>query len=117
MDDATLRLERVAFEVAGRRLLDGVGGTMWPGEQVALVGANGAGKTTLLRAVAGLLPTTTGYSRRPGWTRGRLRRRTAPAGGSMPRNTPTAPGTRPSPNSASLPRNPRRGSTGRSDSP
>lgn len=60
MDDATLRLERVAFEVAGRRLLDGVGGTMWPGEQVALVGANGAGKTTLLRAVAGLLPTTTG---------------------------------------------------------
>lgn len=117
MDDATLRLERVAFEVAGRRLLDGVGGTMWPGEQVALVGANGAGKTTLLRAVAGLLPTTTGVLSATG-----LDPRTASPADSArrrvyARNTPTAPGTRPSPNSASLPRNPRRGSTGRSDSP
>jgi molybdate transport system ATP-binding protein len=37
----------VAFEVA-------------PGEVVAVLGPNGAGKTTLLRAIAGLIPITTG---------------------------------------------------------
>lgn len=35
--------------------------TITPGEVVALLGPNGAGKTTALRALAGLLPITTGH--------------------------------------------------------
>ncbi|MEV8374092.1 ATP-binding cassette domain-containing protein [Kribbella sp. NPDC056861] len=37
--------------------------TVEPGEVVALLGPNGAGKTTALRAIAGLLPITTGQIR------------------------------------------------------
>jgi molybdate transport system ATP-binding protein len=37
--------------------------TVAPGEVVALLGPNGAGKTTALRALAGLLPVTSGFVR------------------------------------------------------
>ena len=37
--------------------------TIQPGEVVALLGPNGAGKTTALRALAGLLPVTSGHVR------------------------------------------------------
>jgi molybdate transport system ATP-binding protein len=51
----------------GRIELDGfeieVDLTVSPGETVALVGPNGAGKTTVLRAVAGLVPLTSGTLR------------------------------------------------------
>ena len=56
----TLRLD-------GRIELDGfaveIDLTVSPGETVALVGPNGAGKTTVLRAVAGLVPLTSGTLR------------------------------------------------------
>ncbi len=48
-----LRLEGVAREVGTFVILDGVTGSMAPGERVGLVGPNGAGKTTLLRIAAG----------------------------------------------------------------
>jgi iron complex transport system ATP-binding protein len=49
-----IALKRVALDIAGRRLLDGIDATVSPGELVAVAGPNGAGKTTLLRAIAGL---------------------------------------------------------------
>ena len=48
----TQALEGVTFEAAG-------------GAVAAVVGGDGAGKTTLLRALAGVLPPTTGLVRRP----------------------------------------------------
>ncbi|HEY8798058.1 MAG TPA: ABC transporter ATP-binding protein [Candidatus Dormibacteraeota bacterium] len=42
--------------------------TVGEGEVVALLGPNGAGKTTLLRAVAGLVPLTSGYVKLDGRT-------------------------------------------------
>ncbi|MBV8433458.1 MAG: ABC transporter ATP-binding protein [Candidatus Eremiobacteraeota bacterium] len=53
-------LESVALDVGGRRLLDGIDGSIASGEFVAIVGPNGAGKTTLLRAIAGLHPPAAG---------------------------------------------------------
>jgi iron complex transport system ATP-binding protein len=80
MADLVLQLGLLAYEQAGRRLLDGVGLTLAPGEGVALVGTNGAGKTTLLRAAAGLLPAATGTIRATG-----LDPRTAPPAASARR--------------------------------
>ena len=45
------------------RVLHGVSVTVAPQSITALVGANGAGKTTLLRAIAGLIPVTSGSVR------------------------------------------------------
>lgn len=44
----------------GRRVFEGVGFTVGPGELLAVTGPNGAGKSTLLRIVAGLLRPTAG---------------------------------------------------------
>ncbi|MGW4893979.1 ABC transporter ATP-binding protein [Kitasatospora sp. NPDC004240] len=59
--DALLRVERAAFA------LD-LALTAAPGEVVALLGPNGAGKSTALRALAGLLPLSSGHLRLDGRT-------------------------------------------------
>ena len=51
-----LELEGVGVRLGGRRILDGVGFTVGPGEFTGLIGSNGAGKTTVLRIVMGLQP-------------------------------------------------------------
>jgi cobalamin transport system ATP-binding protein len=48
-------LDRVAVELGGRRVVDGVTLRVPEGSWTTLIGPNGAGKTTLLRAVAGVL--------------------------------------------------------------
>jgi manganese/iron transport system ATP-binding protein len=56
----TLRVEGVAVDLAGRRVLRDVDICVDPSEQVGLIGPNGAGKTTLLRSLLGLLPLSAG---------------------------------------------------------
>lgn len=60
--DGSLRLAAadLLFAVRGRRLIDGVGLRVEPGEMLAIVGPNGAGKTTLLRLLSGVLPAAGG---------------------------------------------------------
>jgi iron complex transport system ATP-binding protein len=54
--DATARL-------GGREVLNRVSLSVAPGELVAVVGPNGAGKSSAIRALAGLLPLTSGQAR------------------------------------------------------
>jgi len=57
-----VREVRVAYQT-GVLALQGVSLEVRAGEAIALVGANGAGKTTLLKAIAGLLPLSSGEIR------------------------------------------------------
>ncbi len=57
---ALVRLEKVAAEVGGRRLLSDVDLEVEAGEFVALLGPNGAGKSTLIRMLLGLHPIASG---------------------------------------------------------
>ena len=53
-------LEDAGLALGGRTVLDGIGLSLRAGECVVLCGPNGAGKSSAIRALAGLLPLTTG---------------------------------------------------------
>jgi tungstate transport system ATP-binding protein len=55
-----LRLDALGYEVAGRRLVDGVTLELTAGPRTVLLGPNGAGKSLLLRLCHGLLAPTSG---------------------------------------------------------
>jgi ABC-type multidrug transport system ATPase subunit len=55
-----LRVDRLAVDRGGRRVLSEVSLTLAPGDIVVVVGPNGAGKSTLLEATLGLLPVAAG---------------------------------------------------------
>ncbi len=48
-----LIVEALSVELGGRKVLDGIGLDLAPGQVIGLLGPNGAGKSTLMRALAG----------------------------------------------------------------
>jgi ABC transport system ATP-binding/permease protein len=59
-----IELQNVAYEIGGRRLLEGLNFIVTAGLRVGLVGPNGSGKTTLLRLLRGEVAATEGEIRR-----------------------------------------------------
>jgi ABC-type multidrug transport system ATPase subunit len=55
MPEPLLAVTDLAKHLGGRRVVDGVGFTVGPGEVLGLLGPNGAGKTTTLRMCCGFL--------------------------------------------------------------
>ncbi len=65
-----LATQRLAVEIGGKRITDGLDLAIEPGQSWAILGANGAGKTTLLHTLAGLRPPSAGaihVAGRPLW--------------------------------------------------
>lgn len=60
---SALELIRATASLGGREVLKGVDISVAEGELVAVVGHNGAGKSSAIRALAGLLPLTSGEAR------------------------------------------------------
>jgi ABC-type Mn2+/Zn2+ transport system ATPase subunit len=58
-----LEVDRLTVRYDGRPALEEVSFKLSGGERLAIVGPNGAGKSTLLRAIAGVLPPTSGEVR------------------------------------------------------
>ncbi|MBS0451237.1 MAG: cytochrome c biogenesis heme-transporting ATPase CcmA [Proteobacteria bacterium] len=57
---AALRAQGLSFSRGGRRVFEGIGFELRPGELLQVLGANGSGKTSLLRVLGGLLPADEG---------------------------------------------------------
>lgn len=55
-----IRTDNLSVDLGRRRVLDDVSLDLARGRVTAILGANGAGKTSLLRAIAGLVPPSTG---------------------------------------------------------
>jgi ABC-type dipeptide/oligopeptide/nickel transport system ATPase component len=55
-EQALLEVEGLCADIGGRRVVDGVGLSVAPGECVGIVGESGSGKSLTLRSVIGLLP-------------------------------------------------------------
>ncbi len=51
-----LQADNISVKLGGRRVLEGVGFDIEPGQVIGLLGPNGAGKSTLMRALTGQLP-------------------------------------------------------------
>lgn len=58
-----LIVEGLSVERGGDAILTDIGFSLGDGEALLVTGPNGAGKTTLMRAIAGLLPVTSGTIR------------------------------------------------------
>jgi tungstate transport system ATP-binding protein len=58
-----LQLDSLAFEAAGKRLIDGISLTLGVGPRTVILGPNGAGKSLLLRLCHGLVQPTAGAVR------------------------------------------------------
>lgn len=56
-----IRTDNLSVDLGRRRVLDDVSLDIARGRVTAILGANGAGKTSLLRAIAGLVPPSTGH--------------------------------------------------------
>jgi ATP-binding cassette subfamily F protein uup len=64
-----VELERVSYEIGGRKLFADLDFIFTAGKRVGLVGPNGSGKTTLLRLLRGEIQPTTGEIRRADFLR------------------------------------------------
>jgi zinc/manganese transport system ATP-binding protein len=58
-----IELENLVVTLGGRRILNGLSGTIGQGEFVSILGPNGAGKSTLLKLLLGLLKADSGTIR------------------------------------------------------
>jgi manganese/iron transport system ATP-binding protein len=74
MTEPALDLDEITVAYGSALALEGIDGTVGPGEAVALIGPNGAGKSTLIKAVLGLVPLVSGRLRVLGTTPQRARR-------------------------------------------
>jgi len=53
-------VKNVSIQIQGQKIVDDISVTITPGHITSFIGKSGAGKTTLLKAIAGLIPTTSG---------------------------------------------------------